>query len=50
VDIPRPRSLAAKREKKFLEHEDYLWNQIEEEVRKTMVQDQVVHDINVKTR
>ena len=48
VDIPRPRPLAAKRDKKFLEYEDYLWNQIEEEVRKTMAADQLVHDINVK--
>ena len=46
IDIPRPRTLAVKREKKFLEYEDHLWNLIEEEVKKTMVADQVVHNIN----
>jgi NitT/TauT family transport system ATP-binding protein len=46
IDLPRPRPLAVKRSKQFLEYEDYLWNQIEEEVRKTMVADQLVHDIN----
>ena len=45
VDLPRPRTLAAKRDRKFLEYEDYLWNQIEEEVRKSMAADQVVHDV-----
>ena len=47
IDLPRPRTLSVKREKKFLEYEDYLWNQIEGEVRKTMLADQLVHDINV---
>lgn len=46
IDIPRPRALAVKREKKFLEYEDHLWNLIEEEVKKTMVADQVVHNID----
>jgi NitT/TauT family transport system ATP-binding protein len=46
IDLPRPRELSVKRGKQFLEYEDYLWNQIEEEVRKTMVADQLVHDIN----
>ena len=46
IDLPRPRPLAVKRGKQFLEYEDYVWNQIEEEVRKTMVADQLVHDIN----
>ncbi len=46
VDIPRPRQLSAKRDKKFLEYEDYVWGQIEEEVKKTMVADQVVHNID----
>ncbi|OGQ75344.1 MAG: sulfonate ABC transporter ATP-binding protein [Deltaproteobacteria bacterium RIFCSPLOWO2_12_FULL_60_16] len=46
IDIPRPRKLSVKREKQFLEYEDHLWNQIEEEVKKTMVQDQVVHNID----
>lgn len=46
IDIPRPRKLAVKREKQFLEYEDRLWNMIEEEVRKTMAADQVVHNID----
>src|SRR5262247_3695100 len=46
IDIARPRPLATKREKKFLEYEDHLWNLIEEEVKKTMVADQIVHNIN----
>jgi NitT/TauT family transport system ATP-binding protein len=46
IDLPRPRPLSVKRGKQFLEYEDYLWNQIEEEVRKTMAADQLVHDIN----
>ncbi|MEK6601737.1 MAG: ABC transporter ATP-binding protein [Candidatus Binatota bacterium] len=46
IDIPRPRKLAVKRDKQFLEYEDKLWNLIEEEVKKTMVADQVVHNID----
>ena len=46
IDIPRPRHLHVKRESVFLEYEDRLWNLIEEEVKKTMVQDQVVYNIN----
>lgn len=46
IDIPRPRALSVKRDKKFLEYEDYLWSHIEEEVRKTMAADQVVHNID----
>ena len=46
INIPRPRDLAVKRSKQFLEYEDYLWNQIEEEVRKSMAADQVVRNIN----
>jgi NitT/TauT family transport system ATP-binding protein len=46
IDLPRPRELAVKREKKFLEYEDHLWTLIEEEVKKTMIADQVVHNIN----
>jgi NitT/TauT family transport system ATP-binding protein len=46
VDLPRPRGLAVKRSQKFLEYEDYVWNRIEEEVKKTMVADQVVHNID----
>ena len=50
IDIPRPRQLAVKRGKQFLEYEDCLWGQIEEEVRKTMAADQLVHDINTGVR
>ncbi|MGH7769575.1 MAG: hypothetical protein ACREQP_19175, partial [Candidatus Binatia bacterium] len=50
IDIPRPRKLEVKRSKQFLEYEDYLWNRIEEEVRKSMAADQVVHDINTGAR
>jgi len=46
IDIPRPRPLAVKRDKKFLDYEDSLWNQIEEEVRKSMVADQVTYNID----
>lgn len=46
INIPRPRDLSVKRDKVFLEYEDQLWNLIEEEVKKTMVQDQVVHNID----
>lgn len=46
IDIPRPRNLSVKRGRQFLEYEDHLWNQIEEEVKKTMVQDQVVYNID----
>ncbi len=46
IDLPRPRPLAVKRDPKFLEYEDQLWTLIEEEVKKTMIADQVVHNIN----
>jgi NitT/TauT family transport system ATP-binding protein len=46
INIPRPRDLAVKRDKQFLQYEDHLWTLIEEEVKKTMIQDQVVHNIN----
>jgi len=46
VDIPRPRPLAVKRSKQFLDYEDNLWNMIEEEVKKTMVADQLIHNID----
>ncbi|MDP2602710.1 MAG: ABC transporter ATP-binding protein [Deltaproteobacteria bacterium] len=46
IDLPRPRALSLKRDPKFLEYENQVWEQIEEEVKKTMVQDQVTHNIN----
>jgi len=46
IEIQRPRGLSVKREKKFLEYEDYCWNLIEVEVKKTMLADQVVHNID----
>jgi len=46
INLPRPRGLAVKRSKAFLEYEDNLWNMIEEEVKKTMVADQLIHNIN----
>jgi NitT/TauT family transport system ATP-binding protein len=46
IDLPRPRDLSIKRDPKFLQYEDQLWTLIEEEVKKTMIQDQVVHNIN----
>lgn len=45
IDVPRPRPLSIKRAKQFLEYEDQVWNLIEEEVRKTMVADRVVHEL-----
>jgi NitT/TauT family transport system ATP-binding protein len=33
IDLPRPRELSIKREARFLEYEDAIWNHIEEEVR-----------------
>ena len=46
IDLPRPRDLSIKRDPKFLEYEDQLWGLIEEEVKKTMIADQVVHNID----
>lgn len=46
VDLARPRDLSVKRDVKFLQYEDHLWSLIEEEVKKTMIQDQVVYNIN----
>lgn len=46
IEIERPRPLSVKRAQQFLEYEDHLWNLIEEEVKKTMVADQVVRNIN----
>lgn len=50
IDIPRPRDLSVKRDPRFLKYEDEVWNLIEEEVKKTMLQDQVVHNINEAPR
>ncbi|HEX2228810.1 MAG TPA: ABC transporter ATP-binding protein [Candidatus Binatia bacterium] len=50
IDIPRPRELSVKRDPRFLKYEDEVWNLIEEEVKKTMIQDQVVHNINEAPR
>ena len=46
VDIPRPRALTVKRSQQFLELEDRVWGLIEDEVKKTMIADRVVHDID----
>ena len=46
IDLPRPRDLSLKRDPRFLEYENLVWEQIEEEVKKTMVQDQVTHNID----
>jgi NitT/TauT family transport system ATP-binding protein len=46
IDLPRPRDLSIKRDPMFLKYEDELWQLIEEEVKKTMIADQVVHNIN----
>jgi NitT/TauT family transport system ATP-binding protein len=50
IDMPRPRELSIKRDPRFLKYEDEVWNLIEEEVKKTMIQDQVVHNINEAPR
>jgi NitT/TauT family transport system ATP-binding protein len=50
IDLPRPRDLSLKRDPQFLKYEDEVWNLIEEEVKKTMIQDQVVHNINEAPR
>jgi len=46
IALPRPRDLSIKRDPMFLKYEDELWTLIEEEVKKTMIADQVVHNIN----
>ncbi len=46
IDLPRPRELSLKRDPRFLDYENKVWEQIEEEVKKTMVQDQVTRNIN----
>jgi NitT/TauT family transport system ATP-binding protein len=39
IDIERPRKLAVKRDPRFLQFEDFVWNLIEDEVKKTMLAD-----------
>jgi len=39
IEIERPRKLAVKRDPRFLQAEDYIWNLIEDEVKKTMIAD-----------
>jgi NitT/TauT family transport system ATP-binding protein len=46
INLPRPRDLSIKRDPQFLKYEDELWSLIEEEVKKTMLADQVVQNIN----
>ncbi|HYJ15354.1 MAG TPA: ABC transporter ATP-binding protein, partial [Candidatus Limnocylindria bacterium] len=46
INLPRPRDLSIKRDPQFLKYEDELWTLIEEEVKKTMLADQVVQNIN----
>jgi NitT/TauT family transport system ATP-binding protein len=40
IEIERPRKLLVKRDPRFHQHEDYIWNLIEDEVKKSMVADQ----------
>jgi NitT/TauT family transport system ATP-binding protein len=46
INLPRPRDLSIKRDTQFLKYEDELWTLIEEEVKKTMLADQIVTNIN----
>jgi NitT/TauT family transport system ATP-binding protein len=39
IDIARPRKLAVKRDPRFLQFEDVVWNLIEDEVKKTILAD-----------
>jgi NitT/TauT family transport system ATP-binding protein len=36
IDLPRPRDFSTKRTKRFVEYEDYIWREIEQEVKKGM--------------
>ena len=45
IDLPRPRALHLKREPAFLAHEDRIWRLIEDEVKRTMVDDRIVHPL-----
>ena len=44
IDIERPRKLMVKRDARFHQHEDYVWNLIEDEVKKTMISDRSTRD------
>ena len=38
IDLPRPRDISTKRKGSFLEYEDFIWKQIENEVKKSMLE------------
>jgi NitT/TauT family transport system ATP-binding protein len=42
IDIPRPRALGVKRQPRFLEIEDHIWELIDGEVKRSMATDQLV--------
>ena len=42
IDIPRPRPLGVKRQPRFLEIEDHIWDLIDGEVKRSMAADQLV--------
>jgi NitT/TauT family transport system ATP-binding protein len=44
IDLPRPRTLAIKAEKQFLEYERYIWGIIESEVKASMLADRSSRD------
>ena len=47
IDIERPRKLAVKRDPRFLQAEDCIWNLIEDEVKKTMIADRATRESTV---
>ena len=46
VEIERPRKLKVKRDPRFLQAEDFVWNLIEDEVKKTIMSDRSSRDIS----
>ncbi|HVA24699.1 MAG TPA: ABC transporter ATP-binding protein [Chloroflexota bacterium] len=42
IDVPRPRALGVKRQPRFLEIEDHIWDLIDGEVKRSMATDQLV--------